>query len=218
MRFTFILLCSLFVFISAPAHAGWFDFLFPSPAQQGPNPAETLRAPFADGDAVIEELDASGESKQITPLHLRHRPNTTITLWVQQTLPMFLSYKTATYNDEYVTKIQHFSKTGADEYVQFLNKYNFLTTLKSGRYDISGFLQDYPVVLNEGPVDGRYRWLYQTNVMVTYIKSGTSDYKQIGEDEAISKEYTLTIQFGRSDTSFNPHGLLVDNWSVKEKK
>ncbi len=218
MRFIVIFLCSLFVFVSAPAHAGWFDFLFPTPSQQGPNPAETLRAPFADEDAVIEELDPSGQAKQRIPLFQRHRPNSTVTLWVQQTLPLFLSYKATTYNDEYAEKIQHFSKSGADEYIQFLKDYNFLTTLKSGKYDISGFLQDYPIVLNEGPIDGRYRWLYQANFMVTYIKSGVSNYKELNENDAISKEYTLTIQFGRTEDAPNDHDLLVESWSVKEKK
>lgn len=215
-KFAFVIVL-LFTF-PTPAQAGWFDFLFPTPQNQGPDPSETLRAPFADEDAVIEDLDISGEAKQTTPLHLRHRPNSTITLWVQQTLPMFLSYKSSTYNDEYADKIKHFSKSGADEYVKFLNQQRFLTALKSGSYDITGFLNGYPVVINEGAVEGRYRWLYQTNFMVTYIKSGVSDYKNIDDSEALSKEYVLTVQFGRSNNAPNEHGLLVDSWSVKEKK
>jgi len=209
----------LFLLITPlPAHAGWFDFLFPTPQNNGPDPSETLRAPFADEDAVIVELDASGEAKSITPLHLRHRPNSTITLWVQQVLPTFLTYKADGYNQQYSNKIKNFSQSGAPEYIKFLNDHRFLSTLKSGQYDITGFLNGYPVVINEGSIEGRYRWLYQTSIMVTYIKSGTSDYKNIEDDEAISKEYSLTVQFGRSDDAPNEHGLLVDSWTVKEKK
>lgn len=216
-----ILLCFCFfsfVFAQFPAHAGWFDFLFPTPAQQGPNPSETLKAPFADEDAVIQNLDASGQGKQMTPLHLRHRTNNVITLWVQQTLPILLSYKTDRYNQQYAQKAQTFSDAGVAEYVQFLNKHNFVTTLKSGQYDITGFVQDYPVVMNEGPIDGRYRWLYQTEIMVTYIKSGTNDYNELDASDAISKSYTLTFQLGRTDRAKNEHGVLIESWSVKEKK
>ncbi len=215
MRVFIVLFC--FVFVPMPAYAGWFDFLFPTPAPQGPNPSETLRAPFADQDAVIEDLDASGQSKQITPLHLRHRTNNAITLWVQKIVPILLTYKADQYNQEYTQKIKFFNKSGASEYIQFLNDKNFLTTLKSGQYDITGFVQDYPIVMNEGPIDGRYRWLYQTSVMVTYLQHGANDYKVINDDDAISKTYVLTMQLGRSDVAGNEHGLLIDSWSIKDK-
>ncbi len=218
MRFVVMFLLVAYVCSPGLAHAGWFDFLFPTPAEQGPNPSETLRAPFADQDAVIEDLDESGQSKQVTPLHLRHRTNTAITMWVQHILPSLLTYKADKYNQEYSQKIRHFNKNGSSEYVKFLNEENFLTTLKSGQYDITGFVQDYPVVLNEGAIEGRYRWLYQTTVMVTYLKHGTSDYKVIEEGDTVTRTYVLTVQLGRSDGANNEHGLLIDTWSVKEKK
>ncbi len=195
----------------------FFDFFFPS-APKGPNPAVTLKAPFANEDAVIEEMDASGNASNQTPLHLRHRTNDIITMWVQTLIPDMISYKAQDYNRQYVDKSKGFDKAGLAEYVKFLNERNFVKTLKTGRYDIAGFIKDYPVLLNEGAVDGSYRWLYQVNIMVTYIESGVKNYAEIKDGEAVSQEFVLTFQIGRSREAANEHGLLIESWSVKPKK
>ena len=200
------------------AEAGWLrDFLFPTTSNQ-PNPAETLKAPFANNDAVIEELDTTGRAENRTPLHLRHRTNDIITRWVQHNIPNMLSYEAVRYNDQYKEKIKIFNKTGSEEYVKFLQSSNFLTTLKTGSYDIVGFIKDYPVILNEGAVDNRYRWLYQLNVMVTYIASGVSNYSNVKDSDYISKEYVVNLQLGRTRDVDNEHGILIETWSAKVKK
>lgn len=204
--------------ITPPANANeFFDFFFPSTSKE-PNPALTLRAPFADEDAVIEEMDASGNASNQTPIHLRHRTNDVITLWIQSLVPDMISYKAQNYEAQYSEKIKNFTKEGAVEYVNFLNQRNFIKTLKTGRYDIAGFISDYPVIINEGAVDGHYRWLYQMDVMVTYIESGASDYKNIKKGNAVSQEFVLTFQIGRSREAVNEHGLLIDSWDVQLKK
>lgn len=200
------------------AEAGWFrDFLFPVSSNQ-PNPAETLKAPFANNDAVIEELDTTGRAENRTPLHLRHRTNDIITRWVQHNIPNMLSYEAVRYNEQYNEKVKNFSKVGAEEYVKFLQSSNFLTTLKTGSYDIVGFIKDYPVILNERAIDNRYRWLYQLNVMVTYIASGVSNYSNVKDSEYISKEYVVNLQLGRDRNVDNEHGVLIETWSAQAKK
>ncbi len=218
-RYVFIFACIFCLGMSAhPVQAGWLDFLFPV-EDTGPSPAETLRAPFADEDAVIEDLDASGNRENLTPLHMRHRTNAVITRWVQEAVPLFLTYKGATYESDYHQKALSFSKIGAEEYAAFLHGANFITTLKTGKYNIAGFVQDYPVIVNEGVTDGRYKWLYETNVMVTFLDGDMSGYSTRAEDDqTISREYTVTLQLGRSREAANEHGLLVETWSAKLKK
>ena len=206
-------------FLSAPQvkAEGWLDLFFPM-QPKGPQPAETLRAPFADNDIVIEELDAQGNPQDVTPLHLRHRTNTVITRWVQQAVPIMLSYQADGYKDQYRAKVLNFSKTGAGEYLKFLKDNNFLKTLDTGRFDISGFIQDYPVILNEGAVDGRYRWVYKANIMVTYLRRGVKDYADVRDGDSLSRTYVVTFQVGRHKDAGNEHGLLIETWSVKAKK
>ncbi len=214
---------SLFLFVftvvfsyTPSAQAGLLDFLFPAPKETGPNPSETLRAPFADENAVIDDMDNVDNLQNSMPLDQKHRTNNVMIQWLQMTIPDLISYKANGYEDQYKQKVGVFSKSGAENYVSFLHGSNYITTLKTGRYDITGFVQDYPIVVNEGVVDGRYQWVFQTSVMVTYLEAGMSEYKR-GAGESLSQEYVLTFHLGRVDGVKNEHGVLIESWDYKKK-
>ena len=211
------LLVSALVFSQVPAaKAGLLDFLFPEQKDAGPHPSETLRAPFADQDAVIEDMDDVDNRQNAMPLDQKHRTNNVMIKWLQSTIPELISYKAEGYQDQYKEKVVAFSKSGADNYVSFLHGANYITTLKTGNYDVAGFIQDYPIVINEGVVDGRYQWVFQTSVMVTYLDAGMSEYKK-GAAESITQEYVLTFHLGRVEGVKNEHGVLIESWEFKKK-
>ncbi|MFP4097867.1 MAG: DotI/IcmL family type IV secretion protein [Alphaproteobacteria bacterium] len=206
----------IFLFAGMPvAHASWLDFFFPPSEKKEPHPSITLKAPFANDDVVFDELDPTGNAELAVPLEERHRPNPEITRWVKEVIPSMLSYSAAGYEEDYVRKIRNFSKVGAEEYVSFLQSYNVVRTLKTGRYDVAGIINDYPIIVNEGAVDGRYRWLYQLRVMLSYFDNNI-DVLAGGEREIINQEFTLTVQFGRVKGAENEHGLLIETWDAQK--
>ncbi len=198
------------------AQASWFEFFFPMLKKAGPE--QTMRAPFADENAVVMELDASGNKENQTPLHLRHRTNERMTLWVQHKIPTFLNFTSAGYEEEYSKRPELFSEGGLSEYNKFLQDTNILKTLNLGGYDVSGFITDYPIILNAGAADNRFKWVYQVNVMVTYIKSGTKNLSNLKSNESVSREYTITFQIGRSRDAANEAGVFIESWGFKPKK
>lgn len=221
MRKSQILFLSFCLCLSAvmpiqEARASWLEFFFPMLKKSGPE--TTLRAPFADENAVVMELDASGNKENQTPLHLRHRTNEKMTLWVQHQIPAYLNFTERTYQDQYSKNAPDFSETGLQEYNKFLQDTNVLKTLSVGGFDVSGFLTDYPIILNAGTVDNRFKWVYQVNVMMTYIKSGVKNLSSLKANESISREYTVTFQLGRSRDAANEAGVFIETWGFKPKK
>ena len=216
-RYVFFLVLGLVFIAGMPvAQAGWLDFLNPRAKPKTPSPTITLVAPFADQDAVKDELDPTGNAGLATPLDQRHRPNMEVSKWVQKIVPLLLTYQSGSYELEYADKVKNFSKVGAEEYVAFLHGKNIVETLKTGRYNVSGIVQNYPVIVNEGPVDGRYRWLFQVDVLVTYLDNSMTRYSNSKEDDIITQEFVLTTQFGRVRGVDNEHGLLIETWNIKE--
>lgn len=221
MRVTSLSFLSLFVcffmLIAVPqVQAGLLDFLFPTPEEEGPNPAETLRAPFADDDAVIEDFEDIENPENSLPLPQKHRTNNVMAQWLQIALPDLVSYKAQGYERQYAEKVKSFSKSGAEAYVKFLHDQNYITTLKTGRYDISGFVKGYPIVVNEGVVDGRYQWAFQTDIMVTFLEQGMNEYNKESGD-FITQEYVVTFHVGRVKGVKNDHGVLIETWNVQKK-
>jgi hypothetical protein len=217
-HYVFFLVLGAFLIINVPvAQAGWFDFFFRPSIRNNEDlkPSQTLLAPFADQDAVIEEFDPTGNFELAVPLDQRHRPNAEISKWVQQIVPTVLTYNSDNYEKEYVEIIKNFSKVGAKEFVKFLQERNIVKTLRTGRYNVTGIVQGYPVIINERALEGRYRWLVQVEVLVTYIDNRVKRIKDAKEGDMITQELVLTLQLGRVRGVDNPHGLLIETWTVK---
>ena len=86
------------------------------------------------------------------------------------------------------------------------------------------------MILSEGEVKGRYRWLYKTKMMVTYVAKGATDYRAVREDDTITQSIFVTVQVGRvpkeqlpklPEGQKNEHGVLIESFDAKvavEKK
>lgn len=216
--FAFLFVLSVVTVLAAPkpAHA-FFDFLFPAPSTE-PDPSETLRAPFASEDDVIFDMDSGGNELAITPLDERHRTNRVITNWLQEFLPTLLTFSSENYQRSIREALINFTAVGGEEYRTFLEQTNIIKTLQTGRYSVTGVINDFPVVMNEGAIDGRYRWLYQTGVMITFYDQNIETARPNSEREAITLEYTLTFQVGRYRESPNEHGLYIESWGFKQER
>lgn len=213
MSFTLLL-----VFVPQPASAGWLEFFFPQLRPKQINPMETMKAPFSDPNAIIDPtVNKSGLGENNVPISLRHRSNAVISKWVESIVSDMLAYDAKTYEQQYKANSALFDTTGLKEYVIFLNSQNVVSSLKSGIYNVRSFVRDAPIIINEGEVGGRYRWLYKVKVMLSFVKVGLQTYKGANEGDEISKEYTVVLHVGRSDkvkiNERNEHGLIIEGWS-----
>ncbi|MCB1782926.1 MAG: DotI/IcmL family type IV secretion protein [Alphaproteobacteria bacterium] len=210
------LFCVGSIALPSEARAGsWLEFFFPSMQKRGPDPAETLKAPFADPDAVIDDTVADETPENSLPLDMSHRSDAIIAAWAQQNVSELLSYNADTYQKEYKRKSLLLDKHGNSEYVKFLQSKNILKTLGTGKYDVRCFVEDVPLLMNEGPVTGRYRWLFQVKVMLSYVPKGITDYKVTKEDDSITQEMVVNLQVGRVAGVKNEHGILIESWDGK---
>jgi hypothetical protein len=209
-----------------PAHAdSWLEFFFPSLKKEKPDPSLTGMAEFADENQVITAPTVEeGLPENSTPLHIRHRPSADIAKWVENILPDLMSYEADRYKEQYKTKVLLFNPTAKAAYLKFLKESNFIKTLETGRYDINAFVEEIPMIMNEGDVEGRYRWLYKTRVMVTYVSKGATDYKLVKDGETVTQTMHVTVQVGRAKPSElpqlpegmdNQHGLMIESFDVK---
>lgn len=199
----------------APSQAGLLDLLFPTTKRDGPDPAKTLRAPFANDDVVIDavDIDAAG-----SPLHTRHRTNQVMTFWVRDAVSSLLSYGASDYNAQFRDKSDYLSGDARLEYIAFMRDEGYVNALQTGRFNITGVLQAEPILVNEGAVDNRYRWLYQGDVLVTFLPREAEGYDSVSANDTVSKTYTLTFQVGRSTEAQNEHGIFIETWAVTPRR
>jgi hypothetical protein len=95
--------------------------------------------------------------------------------------------------------------------IPFFYRKNGLTkVLESKKYYIRSFVQETPLLLNEGTVEGRYRWLYEVPVMISYMDRNMHGYKDV---QPVSQTITLKIQVGRA--ADQSKDILIESWTGK---
>lgn len=207
------LFCFAFTVPSQPAHASVLEFFFPSLRDTTDDPSETLQAPFAEEKKVDEGVEENPK-KQNVPLKLPHRATGEITQWAVTTVSDVMTFE-KDYKEQMEASKSLFDKGGRGQYDAFLTENKIMNVVESGQYDVRSYVRDKPLLLNEGDVQGRYRWLYEVSLMTSYIPRGVKNYKEI---EPVSRNMTLRIQVGRSAEADNELGLQVELWSGKAEK
>ncbi|MEZ5814346.1 MAG: DotI/IcmL family type IV secretion protein [Alphaproteobacteria bacterium] len=216
IRFLLIpLFCAALAIPLSPAHAGLLEFFFPSLRDTTNIPAETLQAPFADPAENTETNKPKNTNPDsIVPLKYAHRSTEEITQWTETVVSNVMSF-----DKKHLAKLEssklYYNQNGWAQYESFIEEKKILAVLQSGKYDINSYVSETPLLLNEGAVNDRYRWLYEVPVMISYIPRGTKDYKKI---QPQSRNILLRIQVGRAAEAKNDMGVQIESWNGKVQK
>lgn len=215
----------LFVAVApVSAQAGLLEFLFPMLKKKEVDPALTLKAPFAedapkeysvfdlDQPVKIEPGKIQPLPENSIPLERPHRSAVQVGEWVAAQTAAMLTFENEDYNKDIEATAPFFDTAGREQYLKFLQDFSIIKALEVKRYAVRSFIKDPPLLLSEGAAAGRYHWLYQVTVTMSYLDKTSKDYKHA---KATNYPLTIKIQVGRSASAKDPSGLVVEHWSGK---
>lgn len=191
---------------SAPARAEsflekLFPFLFEEP-HTGPKPEDTLQAPFIEKGAVdtTESQQIGVEYKPETALESgvsldqAHRQPVQLLDWSSKVISDSLDFDPLRYDQHLVSLQTQMTPYAIEAFKAFLAKDNLLAALTSNGLVMRAFVTDPARLLNQGAVQGRYRWLVETPVTITFLPRGTMDYAGL---QPKSQIINVRTQLGR---------------------
>ncbi|MAI61998.1 MAG: hypothetical protein CBB87_05830 [Micavibrio sp. TMED27] len=193
------------------AHAGILEFFFPSLAEKEEDPSITLRAPFADPIENNTKVEALSINK--IPLELAHRQPREMADVTSTIISNSLVFQEKDYEKTLERILTTFDEQGKEEYKSFLNTSKILRVLKTEKFFVRSFVSGTPILMNSGPIDGRYRWLFDVPIMISYMNNGISEYK--AGEEPTNQRMTIRIQLGRTADAPSDTGVMVERWSAK---
>jgi len=212
MRCFFLVLCGVFV-LSFPAvsHAGIIDFLFPSLREEGYDPTKEMIAPFAVGQGVEEKEKLESLPEGNVALSKPHRLSKDIGIWLMTAAGEAMNFDSGQ-AEARINELNHFfDTTGRNQYVEFLRDQKILSVVQDGRFNVRSYVNDQPLLLNEGIVNDRYRWLFKVPVVVSYLDKNMKTYA--GADAKLVQKASINIQIGRIKGDDKPDGLQIEQWS-----
>lgn len=211
--------------VAAPPAQAMPDFLKKifSPMQRdfGPDPSDTLQAPFAEqGQAPVGGLDSLYGQPGAVPaqedtkdLSQPHRQQEEISAWLVRAVSEILNVNA----DDYEGHLAHLA-TGMDEgalvdFKTFMDSSNILQTLKSGNYKIHSYVEGAPLLLNKGAVAERYRWLFEMPVMLTFLSRDAQSYKTASP---YNQYVLIQVQVGRVAEGQGADALMIETFKVRQ--
>jgi len=201
--------------------AEWFPEHFGP--EDGPRPEDTLMAPFIDPEDAYLAPDDNALAIPHTPetginleeeLDLPHRSKDEIAEWLIKAVSETLNIEPETYATH-----RELLKTGLDMYAledfdQFMQNSNILASLQSQNLKLHSYVEEKPVLLNAGPVEGRYRWLFEMPVTLSFLPAGTRDYRQLESTPLPNESIMVKVQVGRAG-NVGPEGVMIESWEVR---
>lgn len=182
---------------------------------------ETLEAPFAQAENAAQVDDTydplAGSIVVSRDLTIPHRNEPMVSAWVTETIGQALTFDVAGY-EAHKQKIAEFmGKTALDEFQAFMVTTNILNLMQSRNLELRAFVTDIPQLVTTGVTQGRYRWIYDIPVNLTFLPPGLTTYEGLGADQYRSEILTFRLQLGRVAEG-GREGLMIETWEALKKK
>jgi hypothetical protein len=221
--------CLAMVAAPAPARAESFlnhvaPWLFGAP-EEGPRPEDTLLAPFGadkpaptahtkEQDKLMNMYDPQKSAEDTSALNTAHRSSEQIGEWVTNITTQSLTIDPATYGTTSINVGTLMTPYASKEYNEFLTKNQILAVLKTNGMKLAAVAETKPELLQEGVLEGSYRWLFKIPLMLTYYQQSSDPAAAPSKMPPQTRRMILNIQVGRVPKNQLADELIVERWTV----
>lgn len=143
--------------------------------------------------AKIEYAPAN-DVQSVAALDQPHRQPGQMTVWISKAVADALDFDPLRYEAHLAAQGLVMTPYAMEVFKGFMAKDNLLEALKSSDMVMRAFVTDASRVLNQGAIQGRYRWLMETPVTISFMPRGVNDYSGI---KPKSQRINVRTQVGR---------------------
>lgn len=148
---------------------------------------------------------ADGRIMQLVPLD---RPNLTtaaLLSWVAQASTEVMTFGFHDYQRRLQQSSRHFTRRGWESFTQALQRSRIIESVEQSQQVVTAAPRGAPVLVQEGVFNGKYRWVVQLPMLVTY-RSGS-------KSRTDNLDVRLVIE--RVPSLENPNGVGIDQWIAR---
>jgi len=153
---------------------------------------------------VTFHVDGDWRVQPPVPLDQPYLERADLLQWVADSVPQAYHFDFNHYNEQLKVAPQYFTTDGWNIFLNQLNIYANYNTVQSGKIFVRAAPSAAPSLVNEGLLAGRYAWLVNIPITISY-----SGFKPPG-----SKDLQLQVTVVRVSTLNNLTGVGIDNMVV----
>lgn len=146
----------------------------------------------------------NGRTVPLTRLDMPNQSDSAVLQWAQQAAVASFTYNFVNYRSELKNTSNYFTEEGWGQFLQALIKSNSLEIVKQKKLVVSAVVTKAPVILQKGPLAGRFSWRIQMPLLVTY--QSASEFQQSNS--------VVTLLVKRISTLETPRGIGISQYFI----
>ncbi len=147
------------------------------------------------------------------PLEDQHRSADEIGEWLMVVIAESFAFDSRDFGKNINEVSRYYIPAAYDQYTAFLEQAGFKDVIEKNDLRLHSFVQDAPFLLNKGSLEGRYRWLFEVPVMLSYLERRAKGY---AGKEPSNRQIVITVQIGRYSDA-GKDGILVESFAARTK-
>ena len=164
-----------------------------------------------------ETVDPKGQSlylidaKDKRSLTDAHLSDSELKTWINTIVSQALTINNKDYYNALFQIDTHFTDEGFNQYEDYLKNAKVFDFVQEGQYALNVIVEEPPLSLNSGSVDGAYRWLYQLPITVTYQPVAASSGK------VVNQKLLLRLQLSRVFYAGDRNKIRIESWNISAR-
>lgn len=153
---------------------------------------------------------AATDSGRIIPLVPLNEPNLqdkALLQWASEAVTSIYSYNFVNFRRVFENNKQYFTTEGWTSFLKALTDSQNLKAVQEKKLIVSAVLTGAPIVRSEGQLQGRYTWVVQMPVLVTYQSA----------NEQSSQNFIVTLKIRRISTLDNVYGVGISEFIAEQR-
>jgi intracellular multiplication protein IcmL len=150
---------------------------------------------------------ADGRIMQLVPLNLPNMGTSALVSWAAQASTEVMTFGFHDYQRRMQQSSRHFTRHGWENFTNALQKSRIIESIENSKQVVTAQPSSAPILIQEGVFNGKYRWVVDLPLTVTY---------QAG---AASRTDSLMIRLviDRVPSLENPNGVGIEQWIATQQ-
>ena len=175
-----------------------------------PAPVNNI-APFRENVASTNTGLFLAPEKARRSLAEAHLSDTELKTWLTTIISEALTIANKDYYNAMFQLDQYFTDEGFKQYETYLENAKIPAFVQEGAYSVNVVVEEPPISLNSGSIDGAYRWLYQVPITLSFVPVNRAS------GEIVNQKLLLRVQVTRVFFAGNPNKVRLESWTVKPR-
>jgi len=145
---------------------------------------------------------ADGRIMQLVPLNLPNMGTSSLMSWAAQAATEVMTFGFHDYQRRMQQSSRHFTRRGWESFTDALQKSRIMESVEASQQVASAQPRSAPILVQEGVFNGKYRWVVDLPLTVTYQAGAASRVDNL----------VVRMVIDRVPSLENPNGVGIEQW------